>query len=105
MDQASGVQSFTAKLYSNENSPVKDSVCSIAILYFEDNYNYYSRLSFLLREWTYSTSLKKILPPKVYKVLKRNTKIDKLYYISLAKKQSPLHDFANKNFQYLIFKR
>jgi hypothetical protein len=105
LDKSSGVQSFTAKLYSNENSPVKDSVCSIAILYFDDYDSDLSKVLYYYNEWTYTSALKNILPPKVYKTIKRHAQSDKLYFINLAKKSSPFNEFAQKNFQYLIFKR
>jgi hypothetical protein len=105
LDQSSGVQSFTAKLHLTENSPVKDSVCSIAILYFDDYDSDFSKVSYYYSEWTYTAALKNILPPKVYKTIKRHAESDKLYFINLAKKSSPFNEFAQKNFQYLIFKR
>jgi hypothetical protein len=105
LDKSSGVQSFTAKLHLTENSPVKDSVCSIAILYFDDYDSDFSKVSYYYSEWTYTAALKNILPPKVYKTIKRHAESDKLYFIDLAKKSSPFNEFAQKNFQYLIFKR
>jgi hypothetical protein len=105
LDKSSGVQSFTAKLQLTENSPVKDSVCSIAILYFDDYDSDFSKVSYYYSEWTYTAALKNILPPKVYKTIKRHAESDKLYFINLAKKSSPFNEFAQKNFQYLIFKR
>lgn len=105
MDEESGVESFTAKLNSYKNSPVRDSICSIAILYFDKYYGDYSKLSYYMREWNYNMSLRKILPLKFYKAIKNSVDEHKLYYVNIAKQQSPLQEFAMKNFQYLIFKR
>lgn len=105
MDQSSGVESFTAKLNSYERSPLKDSVCSIAILYFNDYYGDYNKLYYYWGNLSYNVSLREILPIKVYKILKKITEENRLYYVNLTKKHSPLYDFSVNNFQYLIFKR
>jgi hypothetical protein len=105
MDEESGVESFTAKLQTYDKSPIKDSVCSIAILYFDEFTGGYNKINYYMSEWSYNISLNKILPIKVYKVLKRITETNKIYYVNLAQKNSPLSDIAKKNFQYLIFKR
>ncbi len=105
MDESSGVESFISKLNNYDRSPIKDSVCAIAILYFDDYYGDYNKLYFYWSQWRYSSSLRDIIPVKVYKILKRIPDNNSFYYVNLSKKESPLYDFSLKNFQYLIFKR
>ncbi|HNQ69308.1 MAG TPA: hypothetical protein PKN32_13085 [Bacteroidales bacterium] len=99
------IESFVTHLNNSEYSPVKDSVCSSLVLYFDEYYGDNNKLVFFYDEFMYSLSTKKYLPPKVYKILK-NYKLDKgFYFVNLAQDDSPFAEFAKRNYQFLILKK
>ncbi|PLX09037.1 MAG: hypothetical protein C0596_04355 [Marinilabiliales bacterium] len=100
-----GFQSFSANLNTNKKSPLKDSVCSIAILYFDEVEDYGSKLFLYYSDFTYFLSRKKYLPNEIYKTLKKNTIKNKTYLVNVSKNCNSSMQKANKNFQYLIFTR
>jgi len=99
------VESFVSHLNNSEYSPVKDSVCSSLILYFDEYYGDNNKFLFYYDEFMYSLSTRKYLPSSVYKILK-NYKLDKgFYFINLAQDNSPFAEFAMRNYQLLILKK
>ncbi len=104
VNEKNGFQSFCTKLNTNPKSPLKNNVCSIAIIYFDNNiyaskiYQHYSSL-------IYYISRKKYLPNKIYKAIKENTTPNKTYVTNISKNCNSLLKKTNRNFQYLIYKR
>jgi len=98
-------QSFSTKLNTNKKSPLRNKVCSIAILYFDKENEFPNKLIYYYRNFQYYLSRKKYLPNKIYKTLKENTEIDKTYIVSLSNSRNPAIKAAYKNFQFIIFKR
>lgn len=100
-----GFPSVFAKLNNNEDSPLKNQVCSLAIIYFDDFDTGFNKLFYYYSELSYAMSMRDYMPKKLYKSLKRSTKPDNLYTLNLAQSNSPLMEFSKKHFQFLIFKR
>jgi hypothetical protein len=99
------IESFVSHLNNSDYSPVKDSVCSSLVLYFDEYYGDNNKLVFCYDEFIYSLSTKKYLPPKLFKILK-NYKLDKgFYFVNLTTENSPYFDFAKRNYQLLILKK
>ena len=98
-------ESYIAKLNNREKSPLKDEVCSIAILYFDEFKGEYPKLYYYYSELSDSLSGRSYMPKKLYKSIKNNTLEDNTYILNISKKSSPLIEFSKNNFQYLIFER
>jgi hypothetical protein len=105
VNEQNGFQSFSSNLNTNKKSPLKDKVCSIAIIYFEKQDRYPNKLIYYHKGFQYFWSRKKYLPTKLYKTLKANTDTEKTYIVNLTKSCNPMLEKANKNFQFIIFKR
>jgi hypothetical protein len=105
VNEKNGFQSFTAKLNNSPESPLNHKICSIAILYFDKYEDETSKLVHYYSELAYSISRKKYLSNKIYKTLKNNTEYNNTYWVNLTKQCCPQCKKANKNFQYIIFKR
>lgn len=98
-------ESFSTKLNKSQKSPIKDSVCSLAILYFDKDLKEYRSFLNSYSKFTYYLSRKKYLPNDIYKNLKEITTKDALYIVDMQKLGTPLKTPRNKNYQYLIFKK
>ena len=105
VSEADGFQSFSAKLNSNKKSPLRDQVCSIAILYFDYEDEFSNKLVLQYQNFRYFMSRKQYLPKKIYKTLKENTIDDKMYVVNVSECSSNSCKKASKNFQFLIFNR
>jgi hypothetical protein len=103
------VESFVAKLNHREKSPIKNQVCSIAILYYNikiGNVNFSNyKLFYYWIQMHYANLRKSYLPNKIYRNIKNYTEKDKMYMLRLDNENSPFKEIARKNFQYVILSR
>ncbi len=105
VDEDMGFPSVFAKLNNNGDSPLKDKVCSLAIVYFDDFDTGFNKLYYYYSELVYAMSMKGYMPKRLYRSLKTKTEPGNLYTLNLAHPNSPLIDLSKKHFQFLIFKR
>ena len=98
-------ESFSTKLNKSQKSPIKDSVCSLAILYFDKDLKENGSFLNSYSKFTYYLSRKKYLPNDVYKSLKGIATTDALHIVDMQREGTPIKNQRNKNFQYLIFKK
>ncbi len=105
VDESGSFQSFSTKLNTNPKSPLKNQVCSIAILYFDYTSMSYGKIIANYHKYKYYTSRKNYLPNIIYKTLRTNTQDDKTYVLNLSKCTTDTCKEALKNFQFVIFNK
>ena len=99
------VSSFITKLNKYENSPIKNSVCSFAIIYYKKQKKLQPNIHYALKEFLYMLDRNKYLSNKIYKTLKANTEEGKIYVVDISADCFIKDKHELQNFQYLIFKK